>query len=43
MAVFEQRGVFAGGFGVVNGAGADEDEQARIAAVEDVGRSQCAR
>ena len=34
---FEQGGVFARGFGVVNGAGADEDEQARIATGEDAG------
>ena len=33
----EQGGVLAGGLGVVNGAGADEDEQARVAAVEDGG------
>ena len=29
---FEQGGVFARGLGVVDGAGADEDEQARVAA-----------
>ena len=34
---FEQGGVFAGGFGVVNGAGTGEDEKARVAAVEEVG------
>ena len=34
---FEQGGVFAGGPGIVNGAGADEGEQARVAAVEDGG------
>ena len=27
---FEQGGVFAGGLGVVNGAGAGEDQQARV-------------
>ena len=32
---FEQAGVFARGFGVVDGAGAGEDEQAVVAAVED--------
>ena len=34
---FEQGGVFAGGLGVVNGAGACENQQARVAAVEDGG------
>ena len=34
---FEQGGVLARGLGVVNGAGADEDQQARVAAVEDGG------
>src|ERR1035437_6963586 len=33
----EEGGVLAGGLGVVNGAGADEGEQARVAAVEDGG------
>ena len=33
----EEFGVFAGGFGVVNGAGADDDDEARsVFAVEDV-------
>ena len=34
---FEQGGVFAGGLGVVDGAGAGEDQQARVLAVEDGG------
>ena len=34
---FEQGGVLAGGLGIVNGAGTGEDEQARIAAIEEVG------
>ncbi len=33
----EQRCVFAGGFRVVDGAGTDEDEQARVALAEDPG------
>ena len=32
---FEEGGIFARGLGVVDGAGADEDEQARIAMRED--------
>ena len=36
MAVFEEFGVLAGGVGVVDGAGADDDEQAMVFAVEDV-------
>jgi hypothetical protein len=35
--VFEQAGILAGGPGVVNGAGADKGEQARVAAVQNGG------
>src|SRR5690348_7661179 len=34
---FEQGGVFDGGLGVVDGAGAYEDEEARVAVSEDAG------
>ena len=37
MAALSRRGVLARGLGVVDGAGAGEDQQARVAAVEDGG------